>query len=595
MRRSSLYNAAIFSAVLVAALCLIALVYYRMRRKDIAIARALGVPIRRCAAQAALPLALAGLLSAVPGGALGWRYTLDNAGAILRALDEFGGGGAASLSVWWLAALWGTVLALLLAAAVGGGLFLSARPVLELPQGGGAAREKRLAAQAEAGARSVPLPASAAPAAARQRDAALPTTERPGVGYVLRFIWRHIARSRLKSALAAVLAAGFTVGLAAIQLSITGSQAEIDWLYENTTVEAELVLERSGQSLRGSGFLRRDVIDRLMETGYVTRAYLEGSASGAVVRYTPALEAQGAGHITDEEQIRKTVRAFDDESVFLTPAGSGGGVAITYLDGWDGSLFSRDWDGGERIPLVLPKAVYDECGHGPDRAVGLVCKSFRVCEVAGYYEGNVAGEAGETDPILLPLSAYQMMCGSRMTTYTKAHVTLDPSLNRELEQFQRALLAAAAGQSGMLALRAVMWDEELRLAVAPLENSIQLMRVLYPVTLVLSLLAAAGIAALFVMTSAREAAILRILGTSRLRSRVMLALQTVFASLGGLLAGLAAALACAQRAGPALTAGLAGTSVLCAVLYLLAAVLGAAASAVSITNKNPLELLQARE
>ena len=48
--------------------------------------------------------------------------------------------------------------------------------------------------------------------------------------------------------------------------------------------------------------------------------------------------------------------------------------------------------------------------------------------------------------------------------------------------------------------------------MAPLENSVELMRVLYPVTLVLSLLVAAGIAALFIMTSAKEAAIIRVLG-----------------------------------------------------------------------------------
>ena len=85
------------------------------------------------------------------------------------------------------------------------------------------------------------------------------------------------------------------------------------------------------------------------------------------------------------------------------------------------------------------------------------------------------------------------------------------------------------------------------------------------------------------------------LGTSRLRSRAMLALQTAFTSLAGLLLGLAGALAHTAWTRPELLAGLASASVLCAVLYLLAAIAGAVLSAVSVTARNPLELLQVRE
>ena len=133
------------------------------------------------------------------------------------------------------------------------------------------------------------------------------------------------------------------------------------------------------------------------------------------------------------------------------------------------------------------------------------------------------------------------------------------------------------------------------MAIAPLENSAELMQVLYPVTLVLSLLVAAGLAVLFVMTSAKEAAIMRVLGTSRLRSRVVLALQTAFTSLGGLAVGFLGVLVYTARTRPDLFANLAGASGFCAVLYLLAAIAGSAASASVVTGRNPLELLQVKE
>lgn len=191
-------------------------------------------------------------------------------------------------------------------------------------------------------------------------------------------------------------------------------------------------------------------------------------------------------------------------------------------------------------------------------------------------------------------SAVEAMAGERML-YAQAHFSLDTAKNREIDRFQAVADSVAAGTGRGVPLRAVIWDDELRQAVEPLEDSIVLMRLLYPVVLALSLLVAAGIAALFVMTSAREAAILRVLGTSKLRSRTMLVLQNGLTSLAGLLLGLLAVAAYTGRARPELLAGLAGAGGLCAALYLLAAVLGAAASAVSVTGKHPLELLQARE
>ena len=543
MRRSSLLNAGIFSALLLVTVCLSDVIYYRMRRKEIAIARALGVPSGRCARQVSIPMLLLGTLGAGAGGLLGWRYTLSHAG---------------------------------------GAVFLASRPALSLFQNGAAAVKENPA--------SVPTPQKAPrqapPAATPAVQPGEAHIHRGGMAQILRFVWRYIARSRLKSALAVLLAAGFTAGLAAIQLSIAGNQEKIDWLYENTPAEAELVQTDTTQALASGGFIRQDTIDALMESGYITDAYLEGDTTGAVIRYENGMEAGQAVYASTENMESKAARAFADEETFLSAAGSGGAAAITYLDGWDGSLFSKEWP-ERQLPVVLPKGLYEQFCY--DTMVGFFCKAFHVCQVAGYYEGDVAGPDGRTDPVLIPLSAYQQM--SSRLVYSKAHVTLDPSMNRELEVFTRTLTEVSGRQRGAAALRAVIWDEELRLAVAPLENSVELMQVLYPVTLVLSLLVAAGIAVLFVMTSAKEAAIMRVLGTSRLRSCVMLALQTAFTSAAGLLAALVGILLYAGRTRPALL----GISALCAVLYLSAAILGSAASASAITSRNPLELLQVKE
>jgi len=472
MVRSSLMNVIIFSALLLVTFCLLAVVYYRMRRKEVAIARALGVPSRCCAYGVSTPLLLLGILGIAAGAYLGWQYTLGNAAGTLSALSDLGEEVIPSLPVRWLAALGGGALVLLIFVTLGGAVYLSSRPVLALVQGGALTAQNDRTETVQVPTAAAPIGALVHPAdSVRRAEVPAPAGSRRGsVAHVLRFVWWYITRSKLKSSLAVLLAAGFTAGLAAIQLSIAGNQQKIDWLYENTPVKAELLLADSNQDIGGGGFLRQSTVDALLGSGYVTDAYLEGDTTGAVIRYENGMETGQAVYGSTENMENKAVRAFADEETFLSAAGSGGAVAITYLDGWDGTLFGQEWL-SEQFPVVLPKAMYEQ--FCDDNIVGFFCKTFHVCEVAGYYEGDVAGPDGRTDPVLIPLSTYQQM--SSRLVYSKAHVTLDPSMNRELEVFTRKLEEISGSQRGAATLRAVIWDEELRLAVAPLENSIELM------------------------------------------------------------------------------------------------------------------------
>ena len=88
---------------------------------------------------------------------------------------------------------------------------------------------------------------------------------------------------------------------------------------------------------------------------------------------------------------------------------------------------------------------------------------------------------------------------------------------------------------------------------------------------------------------------MRILGTTKRRSAAMLALQNVLTSLAGLLLGLMGVFTCMGSIGPGLLASLAWTSVVCALLYLLATVVSAGVSSMVVTSRNPLELLQVKE
>ena len=135
-------NVAIFAVILAVCFCLACFVYFRFRRRDIAISRALGVPAGKCVTASTLPLILVGGLGIAAGSALAWNYTQSNAENLLSALVEAAGaeGATAALPMSTLALLILALIAALLVLALIFATVTVKKPVLSQLQGG---RNKR--------------------------------------------------------------------------------------------------------------------------------------------------------------------------------------------------------------------------------------------------------------------------------------------------------------------------------------------------------------------------------------------------------------------------------------------------------------------
>ncbi|MCI9055739.1 MAG: hypothetical protein HFF76_00550 [Oscillospiraceae bacterium] len=587
MARSARFNALVYSAVLLVALCLVEFLYFFMRRQELAIARALGLPAKRCAKQSALPLLMTGFAAILAGGVLGWRHTLDNAAVTLEALSAFGGS-TAGLSGLWLVVLCGAVLALFLGITAVIASALVKRPVLRQMQGRVQKKARKTGPVRQEGSRPLsPLDLSAA------LSTQLPRSRTKGIAFVFRFALRHVLRAPVKSLLAMGLAAVFTVGLAVMQLSITTSEEELASLYENTSVALDIVRVDTERYEGAAEFLREATVQKLLDAGYVANTYLEGHTDGAIRPHAALLEEGEARFLTGLPK-QMDLRSLTDWDAF-TSIGSGADVTATFFESWDKSLFARDWSQTDLPPVLISRFHQEFYDFQPGDTIGILCKgAYQVCQVAGVYEGAVSG-ADRGFPVLLPESVLRSIRGEKLA-YIRAHFSLDPAKNREMAGFRTVLeeIVSAPG-AGLTPLRAVLLDEELRQAVEPLEDSIALMKLLYPVVVVLSVLVAAGVSVLFVMLSAKEAAILRVQGTSRPRTVVMLLLQQFLPSILGLAAGLAGILISVSGARPPLLPDIAPGAALCAGLYLLSAIAGAVSAAILLTAKNPLEMLQVRE
>ena len=129
-------------------------------------------------------------------------------------------------------------------------------------------------------------------------------------------------------------------------------------------------------------------------------------------------------------------------------------------------------------------------------------------------------------------------------------------------------------------------DAEFRTVVVPLEENLNLLRILYPVAKVMSFVLAMGLSLLLMLQNAKIVAILRVLGSARYKTRLNLGMEQLIVCIIGVAIGFAAVMF--MGIGVATAGMLVG-------IYLAGAAAGTVVGVLVISYKTPLELLQVRE
>lgn len=250
----------------------------------------------------------------------------------------------------------------------------------------------------------------------------------------------------------------------------------------------------------------------------------------------------------------------------------------------------------EGLPALFPANLLAQLQVNVGETVRIADRSNRpyTCVIVGGYSGLIGSNVYSTytprggNYVLIPLSALESMEGT-FTRFTAAHFILDPTKNRELPQLHADMEIVMKVYSGKF--RFVIWDEELRIVIAQLEKNLSLLKVLYPVVIAVSVLIGAGLCFLLLLQATREAAILRVLGTTRTDVRLALITEPFFLSTIGVVIGLAISRFLWM------TSGLVSVGALLtgAGLYLAGALAGSVTGAILVTNKQPIELLQVKE
>lgn len=601
LARTALFGVVVWGCVLVLSLALAAFLYSRQHRREFAILRALGAPTSSAARQMLSPMLLLGGAGITLGGGLSWRYALE------KALESFqdvplpeGEEPAANLSLLWLVGLCAGIFLLLLGFVWVGTRLTARKPVLELLQrsAGGTTTKAKHSSAAMVRTNEAATTKPSKPIKKRPLHfSPLPKDGSPA-GATGGYLFRHIIRSPLKSLLTFATALLFVLAMGWMDGTILQNRAEIDSLYRTTVVEMDVLKGGSAGTIMGNGggFITQKTVDAILQSGFIQSFELEEAAYWpAIAPKNTSAEVQGL-YDKDRKEIAVSLYAFDHTEAFFT--GSGVQTQVTYADGWDETLFTEEWTeerlNSETIPVVLPERFLTTMSVQFGDEVYLVNPpNITKAIVAGSYSGGVfLSDIGE--PVLIPMSLLNTLATSQKMDafYTKAHFVIDLAKNSELPAFRETVNAIVERPgAGLLDLNAVVWDEELRMAIAPLEKNLDLMRVLFPVTIALSALIAGGLSLLLLLQNAREAALMRVLGMKKRKVRTLLNLEQMLISLIGALAGLLLLAVLRQS----LSAAFSVTPLLCAGLYLIGSLVGSILASVMVSNRMPLELLQVKE
>lgn len=612
LRQSLVFGAGLFGTVFLMGTAIAVFAYLHRYKREFAVLRAMGIPDRVAAGSMKLPIVGTGCFSLSVGIVAAWIYARGKSAELMASVA-----GSEQITVsseisflWPLLCGCGMLLILYGMTAAGMVSFRNMPVLLLLHRGGGeknkgqrkaevsGGREDSGKASDEAGAAAgrtfseegIGLTALSAPAFEKKRKKNI-------LLFSCRYMLRGIVRSLLKSSLIAALACAFLVTLMWMQHAIHKGNEEIDRLYETTQIEMQIMKRNASVFVGKTGsIISEHVVDDILKSGLVSEAYLESGLHFSKLFALKDETDRNEGSLQDIKLYAASEIGglFKDADV----------IPITYAEGWDEGLFKEDWileknNSELPVPAVLPEGVLEELGIGlgdfltvrEESEAGAVNVELIA---AGTYKGTVSTPGDGAYTVLVPLSALKGMCQSinRYFYYSTAEFKIEPTKNHELYADRSRLQELVeADDAGLLGLRLVIWDEELIQVVAPLESNIRLMRLLYPVTAALSVLIAVGAAVLFLVLQEREAAILRILGCTCTRTRLLLCLPLQLLCVCGLMLGFLVGFLLESYLGNVIG----WSTVLCALLLLLGNGAGCLFASGKLMGHRPLELMQVKE
>jgi len=564
-------NVFVFGITALLIFALAVYLYIRQWRKTMAINRALGIPPLSVLRQLIIPLLFFWVPAVGIGSLAAWFFALSQA---RKALDSIAVNASESLlAAHWLGVFIAAIVALIFIGVLSVGFTIVHSPVLKQLQGGLVYRKAK----------------SIDPGDVPEGFTVGTFILKPLVRNVLaaytapwRFNLRHIIRTPVKSALAFTLSFLFIFSLGWVANTIVFTESEIERLWKTTVIGGELFRNYESEAETTTSYIISPIVwDAIASSGFVTESYLESPVRAGQnvilgVSHLHGLVTENTKTITDEQ-----LGVICDD------------MAITFIPGFGAEDFTYTQDGS--IPVIVRRGM-EEINELPFDA-----------RIIGAFDGGLrraVNRFGESEPVyIIPMEAhYAIFSGSwpfygqrsfntYRPPYMTARFTINPEMNRKLNYFrgqiEPILRENKMGIIGEIPLLLLMNDDVLHEVIAPMEQNLSLLRILYPIVIAAAFALSVGMSLLTMMKNAVNAAIIRVLGKSKIKTQSMLCAEQIMVCIAGVLSGLGALLI----GGIPLT----GTVPLLAVMYIGGTVIGSVIGSVILNTKSLIDILQVRE
>ncbi|MBQ8830223.1 MAG: hypothetical protein IJ017_01335 [Oscillospiraceae bacterium] len=572
-QRTALFKIFVLCLAVFATTCFTVMLYILGRRRDFAIMRVLGAAKPKANRALTLPLMVITCSAVIVGMLTAWIITVQNItfDDVMTQTVGFIPDTSVPLELVLVCVAAVILLAFVVAISMLG--IIGRKSPLELLQD----RSQKKAAKKS---RKKNVPAEEPAEVTLGEWVSLEPVKRDGKNrtaeFIRRFVLRNIQRTKGK-ALMYVL-------VSALLLNVSGQLAILQQVYAKAFEETEVVSKYAGS-------LNIAYVSQLQESGYVKDVFYR------------------AFRQVDMDKVMTGICITNDIDRYCEEE-----VNVTFLEGYDKSIMQTH----EPI-LIMDAGAMRRFGYELGDTVRLSTYGeydMRRLNMTSYYRYSNSKASGMTDDEVYPYIAQELEkwyqtysdeflivgCtdSAGLNIYTPGIKTLnvaygllvvmdmteatliDNNLVKEYREYGEEL--ADANRTYEVAF--IMDSAE----VEHIANNISVLELLYPVAVIAMLVIGIFMTSLIIVQTSKDIAIMRVLGTSKRRTRVIIILERMLLCFAGMV--LAAIIMFAMRG---VTAAVARKIVFILTAYFAAVIAASAIASMAATRKNVLELLQTKE
>lgn len=592
LRKSTGIALSLLTVALSLATGLSVFLYLRQQGRNYAILRALGVPAKSGNRQLILPLLILGLVGSSIGSILSWVNGHARAAESLSRLPLPSGAlPEPGLKAGWGIAFWVFSILVLLVLMYIGTRKVTDTPVLELLQNSEGIQRLKVMdpinVEVFKTSLSEVLPKLSDITVLRGRvDPKIAIKE---------FAEKHLIRSKAKSLLTTLVAAFLLLSLGWIQSLISSNENEIARLYASNPIRIDYFAgsQEGFVSLRNN--IKRNVVDWTNDTGFSEKGNLT-----SIYKYQTNWYSEKNDQTYAIQYSIFAINNFEDGLLF---GGNRIGYGFEFLPGFGEQNLIENWTAEDlktkKVPLVVhQKDLEMEGWHVGDEVSLSLARAEKpitfliIGSTAGSDWGNaLAVSVDETIRTSYPMITNLSALEQHFTVpfdYAKAVFYTKPEVNYRLKEFKTLIEKKQTASSGF-PKSVVIWDEEIKAVVEPMEQNLSLMEKLYPFSMLIAGLIGGALSLSLVLNQSKVTAMLRMLGVEKRKVRIMQVCQTLLLTVIGLGSGMLLLVAMKGLAVVRLSVLSAG------LVYLGGTLLGSILGSVLVSNKKPMELLQVKE